>query len=907
MENFGKVFEQATGYSPFPWQDDLYRRYFSQGKFPPSCNLPTGLGKTSVVAIWLIALANQPEKVPRRMVYVVNRRTVVDQTTNEVEKLRANLRSAGLFVPLSRLCASPVEDDDAPLAISTLRGQFADNREWSADPSRPAVIVGTVDMIGSRLLFSGYGVGFKTKPLHAGFLAQDVLLVHDEAHLEPAFQKLLIAIQREQERCKEFGRFHVMELSATSREDRTEVRRETVFELTHSEINPPDVIPDPPREPIHRVWQRLKAKKGLKHHGVNRDEVSKQIALLARSRKKSAKAILVFVRTIDDVKTVQQILTDKKEGLPNDQVQVLTGTLRGWERDKLAKDDPIFARFLLKAPPDGRTVYLVCTSAGEVGIDISADHMVCDLTPLDSMTQRLGRVNRRGDSAAEVDVVFESDRDPKPRSPDFEKARWKTKEILERLPKCDWLPAKDRQEASPFQLHNLNLSNDERKAAFAPEPTILPATDILFDVWALTTISPPLVRTPLPGRPAVEAYLHGISDWQPPETSVTWREEVEVITGVLLDRYKPEDLLADYPLKPHELLRDRTNRVFKELQAIRQRMGDNTAIWIEEDRGQVEVTTLGKLLDADEKTVVNRIAYCRLLLPPFAGGLTDKGMLDGTLDFDPNHNIEYDIADKWFADEKKTVPRRVRIRNGDPKNAPPRGMRLVRAPLDTNPPADEDETDEPINQRFWHWYELPKSADDEGSKSAQEPVTWDDHTNQVTNNAIRITAALRLPQELQDAITLAAKFHDLGKKRERWQRSIGNPNPKDWYAKSGKGWKLREINTPYRHEFGSLLDALDLEQSFTSQLNTLSTDMQELVLHLIAAHHGRGRPHFPIDEAVDLEPKGQDVTKIVAEVPQRFGRLQRKYGRWGLAYLESLLRAADYAASAKPSQTKDQP
>src|SRR5207249_1854517 len=126
--------------------------------------------------------------------------------------------SAGLFDRLESLCAIlPLEKDEPPLAISTLRGQFADNREWSADPARPAVIVGTVDMIGSRLLFSGYGVGFKTKPLHAGFLGQDVLLVHDEAHLEPAFQDLLIEIQKEQEQCKEFGTFRVMELSATSR------------------------------------------------------------------------------------------------------------------------------------------------------------------------------------------------------------------------------------------------------------------------------------------------------------------------------------------------------------------------------------------------------------------------------------------------------------------------------------------------------------------------------------------------------------------------------------------------------------------------------------------------------------------------------------------------------------------
>lgn len=200
---FPQLFEELTGNPPFPWQRDLYERFVADraDNIPASCILPTGLGKTSVLAIWLIALHTHPERMPRRLVYVVNRRTVVDQTTNEAEDLQKNTAILGLPTP----------------AISTLRGQFADNREWSADPSKPAIICGTVDMIGSRLLFSGYGIGWKSKPLHAGFLGQDVLLVHDEAHLEPAFQTLIEAIQAEQDRCREFGKFRVMQLTATSR------------------------------------------------------------------------------------------------------------------------------------------------------------------------------------------------------------------------------------------------------------------------------------------------------------------------------------------------------------------------------------------------------------------------------------------------------------------------------------------------------------------------------------------------------------------------------------------------------------------------------------------------------------------------------------------------------------------
>src|SRR6266498_4945189 len=159
---FETRFKALTGQRPFPWQINLYEDWFVKGEFPRSCNLPTGLGKTSVVAIWLIALMDHPHKMPRRLVYVVNRRTVVDQTTAEVVRLRERLReSPDLLTKLAAMCAVPT---DTPLALSTLRGQFADNREWCVDPARPAVIVGTVDMIGSGLLFSRCTCGVKTRP-----------------------------------------------------------------------------------------------------------------------------------------------------------------------------------------------------------------------------------------------------------------------------------------------------------------------------------------------------------------------------------------------------------------------------------------------------------------------------------------------------------------------------------------------------------------------------------------------------------------------------------------------------------------------------------------------------------------------------------------------------------------------
>jgi CRISPR-associated endonuclease/helicase Cas3 len=839
------------------------------------------LGKTSVVAIWLIALANYADRMPRRLVYVVNRRTVVDQTTNEVEKYRARLDAAGLKNALAQLCSITSGGNGPPLALSTLRGQFADNREWSADPCRPAVISGTVDMIGSRLLFSGYGVGFKAKPLHAGFLGQDALLVHDEAHLEPAFQKLLVAIRDEQTRSGDSTKFHLMELSATSRTREDErTADDGPFELTVDERSPPSNIPDPPTAPLHHVWRRLKAKKGIRFFPVKRDEVAKKIGERARDRwKESGKAVLVFVRTIDDVKTVQQILTDKKLGVPADQVQVLTGTQRGLERDRMATKDRVFARFVPEPQiePMQGTVYLVCTSAGEVGVDISADHMVCDLSTLDSMAQRLGRVNRRGDGTAEVDVFFESDPDSKTRSPDFEKARCATFAILQRLPRCDWADShgEQRQEASPLELRNLNLTDEERRSAFAPPPTILPVSDILFDAWALTTI-----RNKLPGRPPVEPYLHGISSWDPPRTQVAWREEVGVIIDNLRETYDPEDLLDDYPLKPHELLQDISSRVFDRLKKLD--APAETPVWIVSSDDSVEVATLGSVVEADKEA----LNYKTILLPPSAGGLDRSGMLTSDSTTPAN-----DVADEWYDAEGRR--RRVRVRgNGEQDNQKTKQMRLIRR---IEFPTNEDDEDAEVGS--WDWYERPASGDGDGSKAARKPVLWEVHTQDVCDNADRLVKALPLEDELKHAISLAARFHDFGKKREVWQRSIGNPVPTKWLAKAGNRMRPRSI-TDYRHEFGSLLDIL--EKDDFKRLND-KPELQDLILHLIATHHGRGRPHFQASEVVDQNHADSDAARLAQEVPRRFARLQRKYGRWGLAYLESLLRAADWAASAHPS------
>jgi CRISPR-associated endonuclease/helicase Cas3 len=155
-------------------------------------------------------------------------------------------------------------------------------------------------------------------------------------------------------------------------------------------------------------------------------------------------------------------------------------------------------------------------------------------------------------------------------------------------------------------------------------------------------------------------------------------------------------------------------------------------------------------------------------------------------------------------------------------------------------------------------------------------------------------------------LAFAAEAHDLGKDRAVWQRSIRNDKyPKRVLAKSGQRRPPRDLSS-YRHEFGSVLDVLSLADTggpLAEKWVRLSELEQDLALHFIASHHGRARPHFPPDEAFDPERSSSQAAEAAREVPLRFARLQRKYGRWGLAYLESILRAADAAASANPSDT----
>lgn len=820
--DFTRAFHALTGHPPFPWQERLYREYFAKGNVPSACCLPTGLGKTSAIAVWLIALANG-KNVPRRLIYVVNRRTVVDQTTDEVVRYQQAIEDDPEL--------SAFNDRFEQLRISTLRGQFADNGDWCEDPSRPAVICGTVDMIGSRMLFNGYGIGRNKRPLHAGFLGQDALLIHDEAHLEPAFQRLIETIetqQKEHEPSTPWQKLRVMELTATT-------KSQDSFTLDDDDYA------------NNIVDQRMNATK-LLHLQELKDakKPAKELVEKALSFNGTELAVLIFAQSVETVLEIQSALA--KARVPRENIRTLTGTMRGKERDELA-EDKTFARFLPTLPADVTTgtVYLVCTSAGEVGVNISANYLICDLTTFESMAQRFGRVNRFGKfEGCEVHVFYPGPDDWDDKHP-LTTPRQHTLELLREL--------ELKGSASPKALNELSAA--ARSAAFAPIPTILPATHMLFDAWALTTIT-----GKLPGRPPVEPYLHGLTDQELPETHVAWRDDVRLLEDKSVSNTVRAELLLAYPLLARELLREPSYRAIKHLETIGKRHPEHHA-WLVKDDGEVEEITLDFFTTKDNKERINSLT---VVLDPRSGGLNSVGMLDG--------------ASEAADDVSQTTER---CRSTDRETVPPEFHEVFSLALLT-----EDEDDDPNVLR---WFARRNT----GEVKSRKPVLLGGHVSDVEKRLREILSGLSLGDSLNNCLKIAARFHDDGKKRLIFQSMLGNRNsPNVWWAKSGRksGTRLEE---KYRHEFGSLNELPAVEEL------GITEDERELVLHLIAAHHGRARPHFPSDEVFDPNQPQQASDELAMTVAQRFGRLQRRYGRWGLAYLESLLRAADWSASANPN------
>lgn len=896
------------GETPFPWQTTLFDD-FRNGTLHEGVDIPTGLGKTSVMAIWLVARA-LGAAVPRRLAYVVDRRAVVDQATEEALRLRD-------FVDETSEIKGKLGLTGRSLPVSTLRGQYVDNREWLDDPTGPAITVGTVDMTGSRLLFQGYGVSRKMRPYHAGMLGVDTLLVLDEAHLVPPFEHLLRAIAIESafrprdERCNRcVPTCQLFTLSATGRTPGDEV-----FGLSEKDF----------AHPV--LKKRLNAKKSLCLNRLDSEtkieEALANHAWQVTGNGKQASRVIVYSDSPDVAQKAKEALEKLAKGDKKASVlavvvdtELFVGGRRVFERDYAKKRLEDLGFLAGSKVERSCPAFLFATSAGEVGVDLNADHIVCDLVAWERMIQRLGRVNRRGEPEGRVaNIVVLVQPKPEPNKQETEvlakhrrndsldekerkrldayenKLReWENRQRpFERLPKMDDGCFDASLNALIALKTGAQADPDLQKAladATSPEPLRPPLTLPLVEAWSLTSLKKHT------GRPAIQPWLRGWVE-DPPQTTVLWRTYLPLRSGGRPPRRAEiEAYFEAAPPHTSELLETESFRVVKWIRSRAEKVRKQPTVNDTVLNGPLrEEDVVAFALDPDG-TVRTSLALKELTDPKDKQEFDDlldgatmivdvrlAGLKDGLLDDAASDPPATADGGEWLGEG--SVGFRVRSIEASAPVAPNTSWheRFRFA-------CEVSEDGEPTR-----WLAVDKWRNDattEDDRSEGAPQLLKAHQERAEQQARELAKTLGLSQEHEDLLALAASLHDEGKSAVRWQRAFNAPKD-GTYAKT-KGPINQSLLDGYRHEFGSLLRIESDER-----VRKLSEEQRDLVLHLVAAHHGFARPVIGTNGCEDAPPSV--LENKAAEIALRFARLQARLGPWGLAWWETLLRAADQLAS----------
>jgi CRISPR-associated endonuclease/helicase Cas3 len=354
MQPFPDFFRGATNYHPYPFQE----RLAAQPIVSRAMRVPTGAGKTAAVVLsWLYRLAKGHSDAPRRMVYCLPMRVLVEQTVQQAREWISALK--------------------LPVGVATLMGGEVD-AEWEIYPERPYIIVGTQDMLFSRALNRGYAMSRYRWPMQFGLLNNDCLWVCDEVQLMGDGLATSAQLAAFRERFLTFKDCPTIWMSATidSKVLRTVDMQQApnTFELCEEDFA---------REDLNR---RLTARKNLQKAPDGCDKAP-DLARFITERHRPGMQTIVVVNTVARAREV----FDQLSKLMGDGAfcHLLHSRFRPAEKQRWAD------LFKSKIPSEGRI--LIATQVIEAGVDISSSLLMTDLAPWSSMVQRFGRCNRAGE------------------------------------------------------------------------------------------------------------------------------------------------------------------------------------------------------------------------------------------------------------------------------------------------------------------------------------------------------------------------------------------------------------------------------------------------------------------------------------------------------------------------------
>ncbi|MGW7029150.1 type I-G CRISPR-associated helicase/endonuclease Cas3g [Streptomyces xanthophaeus] len=995
IEEFADFVQEVRGRRPFPWQI-AYLHHVAETGIWPDLGIPTGLGKTSIIDIWVFLLAWQHASgvrrtVPLRLFFAVDRRLVVDQTHESSRTLQQALDTSIADTVTGRIADAlrGLAGSTSPLECVRMRGGVDWASRWLRSPAQPAVITSTVDQFGSRLLFRGYHSSPRMRPIDAALCGMDALLALDEAHI--ALPLLATATD-----CAAY--------QATATDTEFAARALKVVSLSATASSgpgrPSHSITDADR--AHPVaGRRLTAPRRLTllDASSNAKDKAEAFAQAAEQALDTLLAVVerpllgVVANTLRAARATQRLLSPREDV----DLVLLTGRSRALDRERLLVSSLLTELLTGVAADRTKPLVVVATQTVEVGIDISFAGLITENASLAALVQRLGRLDRTGDLSCAPAVVIRVSTATDPSSipvyGDAAEHTWNwlagrtmplTTTGLDPATLAAALP--DGLLVSPLTLPGLLADTDTILLNVAP-PRIPVVHRTLLDAWTRTS------PTPVPDQ-AVAPFLHGL-DTTPEDVQILWRADLQESDGAP-DFHQWAARMQQLPPHPAETVAIPAAQLRRFLTCAPD--ADDTSDLESTPNTQDPVPagkkqkppSLSPALGYDQttgawmpitdpggirpgSTVVLPSHYgghdtygwsgtrtlpaCDLgdypptattptrihapVLTLLAGGdedLTDALTKTITRAVDLLHRAEHeevtvvhnlldalqDHLDQHpggpYADlvhERLGHLRTVKQWTVEPTGRTERRGRVV---------LDPDEPDRlllvpphpPHGQREQGPGVGDESAD---ASSLTRSVPLSRHSQAVADRTAAYATALALPTALIDTLRTAGHAHDCGKAHSRFQcmlcagdqllaESLDEPlaksgmDPADHTARR-RAARLAQWEPEMRHEALSAL-------AVTVWLETAPDHARgddELLTHLVAAHHGHARPLLPpvpdpFPQTVTCTmPDQQQVTVKSADMgadwsgPDRFQALNGRYGPWGLALLEATLRLADMACS----------
>lgn len=395
--NIETIYRHALGEDAVP---DCWQRRLANDAWPDVLTAPTGSGKTAAVTLgWAAHRVRSPNETRRRLVWCLPMRTLVEQTADAVKGWFDRVRE--LDIAAGTL---PGPDD-----VHVLMGGV-EAAKWLDQPERPAVIVGTQDMLLSRALMRGYAASRAIWPMEFALLHEDTQWVFDEVQLMGAGRATSAQLEA-------FRRFETARIASTgcckpARSLWVSATLEPGWLRTvdfPAPTNDAVMRVDPRLSADARLGKLMSAKKTLRR--ARPVPASRQTRDVQAFLEEIAEAVLSAHRpghmslvVVNRVQRAQDLHAElhrrlKQNGPEAPALGLLHGRFRPADRQREVKRLP-----LKNKPVEDKGLIVVATQAVEAGVDISAAVLFTELAPWSAMVQRFGRANRYAELAEGAEV-----------------------------------------------------------------------------------------------------------------------------------------------------------------------------------------------------------------------------------------------------------------------------------------------------------------------------------------------------------------------------------------------------------------------------------------------------------------------------------------------------------------------